>query len=196
MSNFCYKHGGNLHQEAQRLGVKLNDLLDASASIVPFNSPRSLRRCLRKAISTYSLRNYPDRTHTGLKQAISKWHEINPEMVLPGNGASELFTWAAKDASQYGISGIPSPGFSDYERALRCWGAKYIHTQLPLSWNKQKIHDFPLTPESDVLWITNPHNPTGQLWSRESIEPLINHYKFIICDAFDLDKGLVNLHSG
>ena len=28
----------------------------------------------------------------------------------------------------------------------------------------------------------NPHNPTGQLWSRSSIENLLNNYKLVICD--------------
>ena len=47
-------------------------------------------------------------------------------MILPGNGASELFTWAARDASLNGISSLPSPGFGDYQRALKCWNAPYI----------------------------------------------------------------------
>ena len=32
------------------------------------------------------------------------------------------------------------------------------------------------------MWITNPHNPTGQLWSRSSIENLLANYKLVICD--------------
>ncbi|MDA0259133.1 MAG: aminotransferase class I/II-fold pyridoxal phosphate-dependent enzyme, partial [Cyanobacteria bacterium] len=33
-----------------------------------------------------------------------------------------------------------------------------------------------------VLWITNPHNPTGQLWSRASLEPLLRRFALVICD--------------
>jgi histidinol-phosphate/aromatic aminotransferase/cobyric acid decarboxylase-like protein len=33
-----------------------------------------------------------------------------------------------------------------------------------------------------VLWITNPHNPTGQLWSRESLEPLLQRFALVIVD--------------
>jgi histidinol-phosphate/aromatic aminotransferase/cobyric acid decarboxylase-like protein len=33
-----------------------------------------------------------------------------------------------------------------------------------------------------VLWICNPHNPTGQLWSRASLEPLLERYALVICD--------------
>ena len=37
--------------------------------------------------------------------------------VLPGNGAAELFTWAARDAAGTGRSLLPAPGFADYGRA-------------------------------------------------------------------------------
>tara|TARA_Y100001968_G_scaffold253446_1_gene239123 strand:- start:1996 stop:2841 length:846 start_codon:yes stop_codon:yes gene_type:complete len=103
-------------------------------------------------------------------------------MILPGNGASELFTWAARDAGLNGISSLPAPGFGDYQRALKCWNAPYIYNPLPLSWTDRKPHSFPIKPKANVLWITNPHNPTGQLWSRSSIEVLLTNYKLVICD--------------
>jgi histidinol-phosphate/aromatic aminotransferase/cobyric acid decarboxylase-like protein len=33
-----------------------------------------------------------------------------------------------------------------------------------------------------VLWITNPHNPTGQLWTRASLAPLLQRFALVICD--------------
>ena len=33
-----------------------------------------------------------------------------------------------------------------------------------------------------MLWICNPHNPTGQLWSCESLVPLLERYSLVICD--------------
>ena len=60
-----------------------------------------------------------------MKETIGEFHKINPENILPGNGASELITWAGYEASKYGISCIPSPGFVDYERSLNCWNSKF-----------------------------------------------------------------------
>ena len=176
------KHGGNLSEEAKRLKIKEKKLLDASASIVPFKPPKSLKKCLFEAIKSENIRNYPDCNHTILKEKISKWHDIPPEMVMPGNGASELFTWAAREAKRTGVSGIPSPGFSDYERALNCWEANYIHLPIPLPSSNNSPKQFPLMPETDVIWITNPHNPSGELWSKKSLEPLIANKQLIICD--------------
>ena len=33
-----------------------------------------------------------------------------------------------------------------------------------------------------AAWICNPHNPTGQLWSRASLEAMLDHYALVICD--------------
>ena len=182
MSSNFYHHGGNIEEESKLMKVKVNQILDASASLVPFECPKPLERYLKKSISTHYFKNYPDRSHQDLKQAISKWHRITPEMVLPGNGASELFTWAAKEASQNGLNSIPAPGFADYSRALDCWNGNYIHNRIPINWNKQGPQNFPISPKAEVIWITNPHNPTGQLWNRKSLETLLKEYKLIICD--------------
>jgi len=39
-----------------------------------------------------------------------------------------------------------------------------------------------LHPKGDVIWITNPHNPTGQLWEKNSLEEVVKKYKLVICD--------------
>ena len=120
-------HGGNIEREARKLGISTEIIIDASASIVPFKLPKKLTSYLVKSIKSESIKFYPDRSYFEVKNAISKWHNIEPSMVLPGNGASELLTWAAREASLNGISSLPSPGFGDYERALKCWNAPYIY---------------------------------------------------------------------
>ena len=179
-------HGGNLTQESLRLGRKPSQLLDASASLVPFRPPRVLRRALQQAIGGTDLRDYPDREQRELRRAIASWHGLQLETILPGNGAAELFTWAARDAAACGVNGLPEPGFADYRRALSCWNGSVRSLPVSLSWPEAWPQRWPfqagLAQSCQVLWITNPHNPTGQLWSRASLEPLLQHYQLVICD--------------
>jgi histidinol-phosphate/aromatic aminotransferase/cobyric acid decarboxylase-like protein len=113
---------------------------------------------------------------------IARIHGVGASAVLPGNGAAELFTWAARDAEATGISSLPAPGFADYSRALACWKGSLGKHSLALEWDGAFPQPFPAPPAADVLWICNPHNPTGQLWSRASLEPLLQRFRLVICD--------------
>ena len=127
------------------------------------------------------LRDYPDRDQVSLRQAIGAIHGLPLDWVLPGNGAAELFTWAARDAAAAGLSGLLAPGFADYRRALQCWEAAWVETPLALPWDHAgPLHHPPL--EGSVAWICNPHNPTGQLWSRASLEAMLDRHALVICD--------------
>jgi histidinol-phosphate/aromatic aminotransferase/cobyric acid decarboxylase-like protein len=197
-------HGGNRLAVARRLGCRPEQLLEASASLVPFGPPASVRTSLRRALAGEAIRDYPDRDQQALRQAIAERHGLEAAMVLPGNGAAELFTWAGRDAARAGVSLLPVPGFADYQRALACWQGAWRPLALPLRWSGPFPQPFAAPTEADlananpaaanlaaaganldtaaVLWITNPHNPTGQLWSRESLVPLLERFALVIVD--------------
>ncbi len=177
------RHGGNLNQAAHRLACRPGQLLDASASLVPFGPPGLLLGLgLGLGLLNQQVRAYPDRTHATLRAAMARIHGLDPAWVLPGNGAAELFTWVARDAAACGVSAVPAPGFADYGRALACWGGAGVPWPLPLHWDGAFPQPLSPPPTATVLWITNPHNPTGQLWSRASIEPLLADHRLVIVD--------------
>ncbi len=182
MENINFKHGGNILIQAKKLNISPSKIIDSSASLVPFKPPKPLLQSLTSEIKTLGFQYYPERNLNSLREIIGEFHQINPDNILPGNGASELITWAGYEASQFGSSCIPSPGFVDYERSLNCWNAKFIYSELPKSWSSSFPQQFPLKPVCDVLWITNPHNPTGQLWDKQSLEIILKKYKLVICD--------------
>ena len=66
------RHGGNLQQAALRLGCAPEQVLDFSASLVPFAPPAAVRRSLRQALA---LQVYPDRSYSALRQAIARPQE-------------------------------------------------------------------------------------------------------------------------
>lgn len=186
------RHGGNVQQLARQLGCSPGSILDFSASLVPFGPPRSLRRALARAVR-HQLIPYPDRTYRNLRHAIAAAHRIDPRTVLPGNGAAELLTWAARDAAAH-LNLLPEPGFADYRRALRTWGGRSSPLPLRLDWahagpldfaaalQHQPHHAGLVSPDHTALWITNPHNPTGQLWHRDSLELLLDRYGLLVVD--------------
>ena len=182
IKNINFKHGGNILTQAKKLNLLPSKIIDSSASLVPFEPPKLILDVLISEIKTLGFRYYPERNLNSLREIIGEFHQINPDNILPGNGASELITWAGYEASKSGSSCIPSPGFVDYERSLNCWNASFDYSELPKNWSNSFPQTFPIKPICDVLWITNPHNPTGQLWDKKSLEIILKKYKLVICD--------------
>ena len=177
-----FKHGGNILTQAKKLNLLPSKIIDSSASLVPFEPPKLILDVLISEIKTLGFRYYPERNLNSFREIIGEFHQIDPDNILPGNGASELITWAGYEASKSGASSIPSPGFVDYERSLNCWNASFDYSELPKNWSNSFPQTFPIKPICDVLWITNPHNPTGQLWDKKSLEIILKKYKLVICD--------------
>jgi histidinol-phosphate/aromatic aminotransferase/cobyric acid decarboxylase-like protein len=178
-------HGGNIWSAAERLCVRPGRIVDASASLAP--TPWWLPFSL-SAASVRDLRAYPDPTYRGFRQALAGLHGLDPDWFLPGNGASELFTWAARDASSLGVSLLPRPGFADYSRALACWAGQASTYGLPDDWTSSGPRPLVLSGlqveslSDGCLWFTNPHNPTGLLWQRRSLEDLLHQHPLVIAD--------------
>ena len=177
-----FKHGGNILTQAKKLNLLPSKIIDSSASLVPFEPPKLILDVLISEIKTLGFRYYPERNLNSFREIIGEFHQIDPDNILLGNGASELITWAGYEASKSGASCIPSPGFVDYERSLNCWNASFDYSELPKNWSNSFPQTFPIKPICDVLWITNPHNPTGQLWDKKSLEIILKKYKLVICD--------------
>ena len=182
MKNINFSHGGNIYFYAKKYGLSASRIIDSSASIVPFAAPKFLTSALHSEINNHCFKYYPEKELKSLREVIGKFHNIEPEKIMPGNGAAEVITWVGLEASKYGKNCLPIPGFSDYERSLNCWRAEYFFKKLPKKYISNSAQDFPLAPSADVIWITNPHNPTGQLWKKQSLENLLNRYKLVICD--------------
>lgn len=146
---------------------------------------------------------YPDPNYHQLRTALSQLHPtLSPDWILPGNGSAELLTWASRELSQLEETCLITPAFSDYQRALKAFGAKVreyplanfgfsiLDLQLPIEnpscaesapWVRPKIQN------RLGLLLNNPHNPTGQLFDREAIEPLIEQFALVVVDEAFMD---------
>ncbi|MEL7084039.1 MAG: threonine-phosphate decarboxylase CobD [Cyanobacteria bacterium J06597_1] len=204
------KHGGNLQAAAAIANCSPDDILDFSASLNPLGPPQSVWQAIsnaRKAVI-----RYPDPHCMRLRQALSKHYGIDPDWIVPGNGAAELFTWAARSCARLGTTLIPQPAFSDYARALdavdapwegiACWqdvsgdragedaarGAAGNNTTGQIADLGAAIRDRLSQPEPPTcLILTNPHNPTGHLWTVAQLQDIIPHFQLVILDEAFMD---------
>ena len=123
-------HGGNLIWAATLAGCPPSFILDFSASINPLGPPQFLLKAIQENLG--AIAHYPDPSYQQLCLALAQEHQVPPDHVLPGNGAAELITWAARELAELDWVGMVTPAFSDYQRSLSAFHAKIKEFPLEL----------------------------------------------------------------
>ena len=148
-----------------------------------------------------ALNRYPDPGYSQLRQALGQYHSIDPDWVLPGNGAAELLTWAARDLCHRSSQpqscrralpvGVLAPAFGDYQRAIAAFGGRSQTIPLLSSTGAVDLEALPrLAQAADRVGgylINNPHNPTGAIFAIEALLPLLETDKPVMVDEAFMD---------
>ena len=124
------------------------------------------------------IEHYPDVRCEALREAISRFEQVNMEEILCGNGAAELF-FAAVQAVCPQKALVIAPSFSEYEEALRSVGAEVEYYYLCEEDNFQIREDYvdKLSEEIDMIFLCNPNNPTGQTIDRDMLIKILDRCK-------------------
>jgi L-threonine-O-3-phosphate decarboxylase len=185
------QHGGNLIWAATVAGCPPSSIVDFSASINPLGPPVSAVEAIK--LHLHTLCSYPDPYYSELRSAIGQHHHIDVDWVLPGNGAAELLTWAAWELAKLDTTLIVTPAFGDYYRSLKTFGARILTRSLvdpqgELGSLDSALQSLPsVIPHSLGLIVNNPHNPTGQIWRRETIIPYLEEFDLVVIDESFMD---------
>ncbi|MFQ3612130.1 MAG: threonine-phosphate decarboxylase [Cyanobacteriota bacterium] len=189
------QHGGNRAWGAAIAGCSPFDILDFSASLNPLGPPQSVLQALGKALSEpdpVAISRYPDPEYWQLRTRLAEHWGVDPDWVFVGNGAAELLTWAARDAQGREVW-LPKPAFGDYERALSA--AKVVIKPLMSPFPDEQgslglakvFRPCSRDPAGRVLWLNNPHNPSGGLGSRPEILELLPQFQQVMVDEAFMD---------
>ncbi|MBW4685768.1 MAG: threonine-phosphate decarboxylase CobD [Komarekiella atlantica HA4396-MV6] len=181
-------HGGNLAWAAALAGCPRDAILDFSASISPLGPPNSAIAAIQSQIG--NLKHYPDPNYSELRLALSHFHQLPPEWILPGNGSAELLTLAGRELAQLAAAMLITPAFGDYYRTLAAYNAKVLECPLSLvishTLREAAKASTSLIADKGLL-LNNPHNPTGKLFSRDSILPYLEEFALVVVDEAFMD---------
>jgi len=181
-------HGGNRQWAASMAGISPERILDFSASINPLGVPKSAIAAIQSHLTDLS--HYPDPEYILLRQALGKFHQLSPEWILAGNGVAELLTWVGRDLSQLSATVLFTPTFTDYDRALKTFDCQV--ERYPFLFENQNVSFNAELPEiknshTKGILINNPHNPTGYLFTRDSILPYLERFALVVIDEAFMD---------
>ncbi len=178
-------HGGNLYKIAEETGIPESELVDFSASINPLGVSGKVRDVIHAGID--GLVNYPDPETMLLRKKLAENLDIDPGTILCGNGSTELIYLIPRALQPERVL-IPSPSFSEYEKAVNLkWKAQSITAVREVKLNKES--GFEINPDkyieqmtgSDMAFLCNPNNPTGTLLSRQEVLKIAEAAQAVKC---------------
>jgi L-threonine-O-3-phosphate decarboxylase len=187
------RHGGNLAWAAAIAGCPAFSIVDFSASINPLGPPQSALAAIQQGLDL--LKRYPNPDYAELRDILADYHQIKPDYLIPGNGSAELLTWASRELADLSVTYLITPAFGDYKRSLLAFDAKVLSCCLFDSLDGDLSNALPrrgdsriaLTNQPSGLLLNNPHNPTGKLWRREEIIPLLDRFALVVIDEAFMD---------
>lgn len=168
----CPAHGGNLRWAAARYGLPPEKFLDFSANVNPLGPPRAAVRAARRALRAASA--YPEPQAESLKEELAERLGLEPSFLTLGNGSTELIHNLARNLSLRRVL-IVAPAFTEYARAAALAGAKVTHLSLePSGGFRLRAEELARSAaQADVVFFCNPASPTGALYRREELLPVL-----------------------
>ena len=146
--------------------------LDFSANVSPLGLPEGVRQAVTAALSAAD--RYPDPLCRELTAAIARKEGVPAEWCLCGNGAADLI-FRAVYALRPRKALVVSPGFAEYEAALRAADCAVAHYLLSAEQDFRLGRDFleKIRPEVDMVFLCQPNNPTGMTIERPFLAEIL-----------------------
>lgn len=173
-------HGANVEMMAEAFNKNTENIIDFSSNINPKVVP-NLEEYIFEGLS--KCKSYPDINYTKLRRNIGNYININPQYIIPGNGATEIIYLLMKNIKKR--LAILNPTFSEYERGAKLNNLEIINFMLnkndEFSVNLKEIEDN--IDRFDSLFICNPNNPNGKVKNiEELLKIMIKNDKLLIVD--------------
>ena len=155
-----YKAGKPIEELERELG--LTNIVKLASNENPLGMGQKARAAIEAAISDLTL--YPDGSGFHLKQALAEKFSVQADQITLGNGSNELLELVARAFLTPECEVIFSQhAFAVYPLVTQAVGASGIKVPaLKYGHDLDAMLDA-ITPETRVVFIANPNNPTGTL---------------------------------
>ena len=165
-----------------------------SANENPKNMPKEYMNEIEQMLKTFEFNRYPDTNCTELRKAYAAYCGEDYERIICGNGSDEVIRLiiTAFGGGGAGIV-VHDPTFSMYDITNTCLGGKTIKivSEDGVNADIEKIINTAKEERAKIVFLCNPNNPTGSVFSREELVKAIDALKeqVVVVDEAYIEFG-------
>lgn len=181
----AYQPGKPIEETARELGMNPEDIVKLASnenSLGP--SPRAINAMCAAAAGAHI---YPDGASFTLRSKLADMFGVAFEQTVVGSGSSEIIELLCHACLNEKAELIAAKhSFSMYPIMCKLFGATYVEVDNKADWS----HDLmgmlkAITPDTRLIFITNPTNPVGTMVYQEEIDAFMEKVPGHVIVAFD-----------
>src|SRR5277367_5166328 len=168
-----YQPGRPIEEVARELGLPADSIIKVASNENPFGPSPLALAAMQIALANLNL--YPDGNAFYLKQKLAAKLGVETTNLILGNGSNEIIEFVSHALLAPGADVVVSQFcFAIYPIVAKMFGANVI--SVPAI---NHGHDLPamqraITPNTRIVFVANPNNPTGTLAPREEVIQFVN----------------------
>jgi histidinol-phosphate aminotransferase len=134
---------------------------------------------------------YPDPHQQKLKKKISAIKGIAPEHIFLGNGSDEAIDILFRAFCEPGRDNVivcpPTYGMYEVSARINNIAVKKVQMTPNFQLNLEGLEET-IDPNTKIIWLCSPNNPSGNALYREDIEMVLNNFDGIVV----IDEAYIN----
>jgi len=167
-----YQAGKPIAELAREAGLPETEILKLASNENPLGMSPLAQARAASALTEAAL--YPDANGFALKQALSERFDVPPEWITLGSGSNDILELVASTFLSPGKSAVFSQyAFIVYAQATLRVGADGIVVPAAEYGHDLDAMLAAIRPDTTVVFIANPNNPTGTYLSFEQLDTFI-----------------------
>lgn len=167
-----YQPGKPIAELAREMGMAEADIVKLASNENPLGMSEAASRAAAAALA--DIERYPDGNGFELKAALSARLSVNASQIVLGNGSNDVLELAARALLSPGASAVYAQyAFAVYPLATNAAGARGIEVPARDFGHDLEAMAAAIEPDTRIVFIANPNNPTGTFLSGDAIEAFL-----------------------
>jgi histidinol-phosphate aminotransferase len=183
-----YQGGKPISELARETSLNEADIIKLASNENPLGISPKAQMAIDEAV--HDVARYPDGNSFALRVAVSEKFDVKQSQIVFGNGSNDILELAARAFLHAGCEAIYSQhAFAVYPLVTQAVGATGVVVPA-----KNFAHDLDgflkaITPNTRLIFIANPNNPTGTLIKKDALCAFIHavprHALIVLDEAYD-----------